>query len=90
MLGLNRPFGKVDLNPLELQKHTMEPLGHRIPSHLNLVRYRGLHIYTQRGHYESTRYFYHRDTPVDGSWWMSVPDDEEGAKMFDEGLTPRI
>ena len=33
--------------------------------------------------------FYHRETPLDGEWWMRVPADE-GEQIFEEGRTPRI
>ena len=33
--------------------------------------------------------FYHRETPLDGEWWMRLPQDE-GEQMFAEGRTPRI
>lgn len=53
-------------------------LGSKVSANLKLLRYM-----------PQKTIFYHRETPLDGEWWMRVPADE-AEQIFAEGRTPRI
>lgn len=62
-------------------------LGSKVSANLKLLCYT-----SERKAYDdlpNKTIFYHRETPVDGEWWMRVPADE-GEQIFAEGRTPRI
>ena len=39
--------------------------------------------------YGDVEVYYHRQTPVDGEWWMRLPQNER-EQIFAEGHTPRV
>lgn len=66
-----------------LFRTSIASLGDNVSANLKLVRYMPL---DPSGNIEV---YYHRETPVDGEWWLRLPQDES-EKMFSEGRTPRI
>ena len=64
------------------------PLGDRIQANLKLVRYMPLGRAFGFPHGDIEVY-YHRDSHVDGEWWLSLAKDERDP-IFAEGGTPRI
>ena len=69
--------------------HTfIRSLGSKVPANLKLLRYISLSQVHNDLHSRAD-IFYHRETPLDGEWWMRIPADE-GDQIFAEGRTPRI
>ena len=64
------------------------PLGDLIQANLKLVRYMPLDRAFSYLH-SDIEVYYHRNTHVDGEWWLSVAKDERD-RIFAEGGTPRI
>ena len=63
-------------------------LGDKVPANLKLVRY--MPPDPQYRHpCEKIEVDYHRETPVEGNWWMGLPS-KEGEQIFEEDRTPRI
>ena len=60
-------------------------LGSKVPENLKLLRY----VPIKRGHKDQTEVYYHRQTPVEGEWWMRFPQ-YDCEQVFKEGRTPRI
>ena len=65
----------------------IESLGKKVSANLKLLRY--MSESQTYDHLRNRAFFYHRETPLDGEWWMRVPADE-GEQIFAEGRTPRV
>ena len=62
-------------------------LGSKVSANLKLLRYiPQSHVYDSL---PDKDIFYHRETPLDGDWWLRVPADQ-GEQIFAEGRTPRV
>ena len=64
----------------------IKSLGETVPANLKLLRYVSQSHDTPP---RETKVFYHRETPLDGEWWIRLPADDSG-QIFAEGRTPRI
>lgn len=63
-------------------------LGSQVRANLKLIRY--MHLNQVRCYpFAKIEVHYHRETPVDGDWWMRLPW-EECEQIFAEGCTPRV
>lgn len=63
-------------------------LGDKVPANLKLVRYMPLNQ-VHRHPYGDIDVYYHRETPVEGNWWICLPS-EEREQIFAESRTPRV
>lgn len=86
-LSLKQPQPLLDFDSLRFQTF-LGSLGGGVSANLKLLRYMPLNQVHDHppGKIEI---FYHRETPVDGEWWMHLPQ-SEGEQIFAEGRTPRI
>ena len=85
-LSLRQPEPLPDFDSLHF--HTLiVALGSEVPGNLKLLRY----VLPREHGFPpvDTEVFYHRDTPVEGEWWIHLPA-KEREQIFAEGRTPRI
>ena len=85
-LSLRQPKPLPDIDSLHFH-NTIVSLRGAVPEKLKLLRY----VLLKEHDFPpvDTEIFYHRDTPVEGEWWIRLPL-KEREQIFAEGRTPRI
>lgn len=85
--SLKQPKPLPDFDTAQIHA-LLASLGDSIPANLKLVRYMPL-IEMHSQSYWDIEVYYHRETPVDGEWWMQLPRGKR-EQIFAEGRTPEI
>ena len=67
----------------------VKSLGSEVSGKLKLIRYMDMKWMDEDGRYRKSQVCYHRDTPIDGEWWMNIATDD-AEQIYTEGCTPEI